>query len=53
MNMKMILTLSLIILISGCAGQPTSLYNYDHEQDGYCYGEYGGQWGYCDKGRRE
>lgn len=53
MKFLLILLLILIWFLLDCTHTPVfGIYNHEHEQDWSCYGKYGGQFGYCDKGGR-
>lgn len=41
--------LLLVVFMLGCAGEPYREYNKEDEQDGSCYGKFGGMQGYCTK----
>lgn len=39
--------LMLAVYLIGCTTENMKQYNLEDQQDGTCYGQYGGQFGYC------
>ncbi len=37
----------IVIALGGCTTDGTKRFNNEDQQDGMCYGEYGGEFGYC------
>lgn len=44
-------TIILMLILVNCSNEPYREFNSDDTQDPECYGNYGGQYGYCDARR--